>query len=186
MNIFVLSTGRAGSTTFSKACAHLDNYTVSHGCKFTNACDLTFNYPDNHIAVDNRFVDHLNTLNNLYQKDVLYIILHRNLKEQAESLKKLDEKNKYLSLDSCEGVLSYEDYLIKQDEKIADFLYTNYELPYRYKVEHNFLDFNLSLAKDNFDYFWHLINGKGNLTEALDEWDIKYNAGNVLNNLEKR
>jgi len=30
MNVFVLNTGRCGSTTFSKACQHVSNFTSQH------------------------------------------------------------------------------------------------------------------------------------------------------------
>ena len=30
MRVFVLCTGRSGSTTFVRACQHIDNYTASH------------------------------------------------------------------------------------------------------------------------------------------------------------
>ena len=34
-NVFVLCTGRCGSTTFTQACQHIQNYTASHESKIS-------------------------------------------------------------------------------------------------------------------------------------------------------
>lgn len=54
MQVFVLTTGRSGSVTFSKAMEHLDNFTVGHESNFGKVGPARFVYPDNHIEVDNR------------------------------------------------------------------------------------------------------------------------------------
>ena len=58
MRVFVLTTGRCGSTTFSKACSHIDNYTSAHQgvLPLSGRIDTKvlpgLDYPDNHIEVD--------------------------------------------------------------------------------------------------------------------------------------
>ena len=54
MNVFILSTGRSGSQTFARACAHVSNYTSAHESRSGLLGDAHFDYPDNHIESDNR------------------------------------------------------------------------------------------------------------------------------------
>ena len=54
MNIFILNTGRCGSTTFIKACEHIKNYTCAHESLLTEIGAQRFNYPQDHIEADNR------------------------------------------------------------------------------------------------------------------------------------
>jgi hypothetical protein len=55
MRVFVLSTGRCGSTTFARACsASITNYTSAHESRSHVFDSARLNYPDNHIEVDNR------------------------------------------------------------------------------------------------------------------------------------
>lgn len=54
-NVFVLCTGRCGSTTlFAQACQHIENYTASHESKIFLLGDKRLEYSQNHIEVDNR------------------------------------------------------------------------------------------------------------------------------------
>ncbi|MES9978612.1 MAG: hypothetical protein ABW107_07665, partial [Candidatus Thiodiazotropha sp. 6PLUC5] len=54
MNIFILNSGRCGSTTFIKACEHITNYTTGHETRAHLTGDKRIDYPDNHIEADNR------------------------------------------------------------------------------------------------------------------------------------
>lgn len=56
MNVFVLTTGRSGSTTFYKACRHISNYTCGHESNWSLIGKERLNYPENHIEVDNHLV----------------------------------------------------------------------------------------------------------------------------------
>jgi hypothetical protein len=49
MRIFVVGTGRCGTTTFAHAAAYLDNYTVCHESHAGRVGD--WSYPDQHIEV---------------------------------------------------------------------------------------------------------------------------------------
>ena len=49
MRIFVLCTGRCGSTTLAKACKHMTNYTAGHESAMMRD---NLNFPDNHIEVN--------------------------------------------------------------------------------------------------------------------------------------
>jgi len=48
------------------------------------------------------------------------------------------------------------------------------------------MKFSLENAKEDFRKFWALIGAKGNLSAALSEWDIAYNASELDNTQETR
>ncbi len=54
MDVFVLCTGRCGSTTFIKACAHITNYTAAHESRTGLLGSDRLDYPGKHIEADNR------------------------------------------------------------------------------------------------------------------------------------
>lgn len=54
MNIFVLNTGRCGSTTFIQACTHIENYSCAHESNISSLGKERLNYPEDHIEADNR------------------------------------------------------------------------------------------------------------------------------------
>lgn len=86
MNVFVLSTGRAGSKTFALACQNLTNFTSAHESQAAQVGPRRFAYPDNHIEVDNRLTWHLGLLGQHYaQKDVLYVHLKRDAEKTTDS-----------------------------------------------------------------------------------------------------
>jgi hypothetical protein len=66
MRVFVLTTGRSGSTTFAAACSHLENFTSGHETRWNADPEDRLSYPDRHIEVDNRLAWFLGTLDNLY------------------------------------------------------------------------------------------------------------------------
>ena len=87
VNVFVLSTGRCGSLSFARACAHLTNYTAGHESRAHLFGRERLDYPDNHIEVDNRLAWFLGPLAERYDdRDVLYVHLTRDPQETAESL----------------------------------------------------------------------------------------------------
>ena len=88
MNVFVLNTGRCGSTTFTKACKHITNYTSEHESRAGMLGKKHFNYPGNHIETDNRLCWFLGRLDEAYGNDAYYVHLKRNTKDVASSFAK--------------------------------------------------------------------------------------------------
>lgn len=84
MRVFVVGTGRCGTTTWAKACSHLTNYTSAHESKSGEVIDRLV-YPDNHIEIDNRLSWFLGSLQVEYGRDPLYIHLTRDPEETALS-----------------------------------------------------------------------------------------------------
>jgi len=91
MNIFILNTGRCGSTTFIEACQHISNYSSAHESLSTYIGKQRLNYPDNHIEADNRLSWFLGRLDKEYGDDAFYVHLSRDLKQTAESFAKRED-----------------------------------------------------------------------------------------------
>ena len=88
MNVFILSTGRCGSTTFIKACEHITNYTALHESRSTRLASDRLNYADNHIESDNRLSWILGRLDEKYGDGAFYVFLSRNELETRQSFSK--------------------------------------------------------------------------------------------------
>lgn len=79
MRVFVLGTGRCGTTTFSHACSHIENMTSGHETNSRLVGDDRLAYPDGHIEADNRLSWMLGALGSRYDgTDVLYVHLRRD------------------------------------------------------------------------------------------------------------
>src|SRR6478752_4229315 len=85
MNIFVLCTGRCGSTTFIKACSHISNFTSAHESRAHLIGEDRLDYPTNHIEADNRLSWLLGRLGRKYGRDAVYVHLKRNMRDTAHS-----------------------------------------------------------------------------------------------------
>lgn len=84
MRVFVLCTGRCGSTTFARAASHATNVTAAHESR-AHLLRRRLDYPDNHVEVDNRLAWFLGGLEKRYGDDPLYVHLTRDAEETAES-----------------------------------------------------------------------------------------------------
>jgi hypothetical protein len=175
MNIFVLNTGRCGSTTFIKACEHITNYSSAHESRSGFIGEAHFQYPPNHIEADNRLSWFLGRLDKIYGNDAFYVHLKRNEFDTARSFVKRfntgiigayranilmrcppDSDSMAVCLDYCHTVNDNIELFLKDKTKV--------------------MAFSLETAKEDFHSFWDLINAEGNLSAALAEWDIAYNV----------
>ena len=85
-NVFVLGTGRCGTMTFSAACAHFDNFSASHESRTSLLGADRFDYPDDHIEVDNRLSWFLGELDRRFDDDeTFYVHLTRSSDEVVDS-----------------------------------------------------------------------------------------------------
>jgi hypothetical protein len=175
MNIFVLNTGRCGSTTFIKACEHITNYTSAHESRSGFIGEAHFQYPPNHIEADNRLSWFLGRLDKTYGNDAFYVHLKRNEVDTARSFVKRCNTGiigAYRAdiLMRCppdsDPMAACLDYYHTVNSNIESFL----------KDKTRVMIFSLETAKRDFQSFWSLINAEGNFSAALAEWDIAYNA----------
>lgn len=181
MNVFVLCTGRCGSTTFSKAAAHMTNFTAGHVTRCSLIGNHRLAYPPSHIEVDNRLSWFLGRLDSTYGKNAYYVHLQRDILKTAESFcdrwnfgimqayrigilmgnpklqEATDEKTKFsVAFDYCCTV----------NENIRCFL----------KDKPNYMTFRLENAANDWERFWNWIGAKGDFAASLGEWSINYNA----------
>ena len=85
--VFVLSTGRCGSTTLAASCAHITNHTSGHETNWGRLGDDRLDYPADHIEVDNRLSWFLGPLAARYP-DARYVHLVRDRRQVVDSFLK--------------------------------------------------------------------------------------------------
>lgn len=175
MNVFVLCTGRCGSTTFAKACEHITNYTVGHESRANMIGEERLNYPDNHIEIDNRLAWFLEELDAKYKTDnVEYFHLRRNLEDVIASYAKRMDRG--IMKAYKEGVLlgSTDN---TEEEVARDYVQLIRRRISRFqeRPEHGWI-LDLENIKKEFSSFWGYIEAEGDLGAALIEWDTKHNA----------
>lgn len=83
MRVFVLCTGRSGSTTLAQALSHATNMTVGQETR-NHLIEGRLAYPDNHIEVDPRLVFFLGPLSEQYP-EARWIHLKRSPEDVAKS-----------------------------------------------------------------------------------------------------
>jgi hypothetical protein len=175
MNIFVLNSGRCGSTTFIQACQHITNYSALHESRCGLIGAERLNYPDNHIEADNRLSWFLGRLDQQYGNDAFYVHLRREREATAESFARRAQFG--IMQAYREGIV-----LGLQDTPTAheialdylDTIETNIELFLKDKERK--MGFQLERAEEEFRRFWQLIGAEGDLEAALATWQTRYNA----------
>ena len=175
MNIFILNTGRCGSTTFIKACSHITNYTSAHESLLTGVGNRRLSYPENHIEADNRLSWFLGRLDDTFGDDAYYVHLSRNSNDVTNSFSK---RINFGILKAYEqGILMHEQHKLSAHEIASDYIVTvesNIKLFLKDKTRQ--MDVSLETINTDFITFWKNIGAQGNLDEALKELDKNYNA----------
>jgi len=177
MNVFVLNTGRCGSTTFIQACRHIKNYTSAHESRSGLLGQAHFDYPENHIEADNRLSWFLGRLDRRYGDEAFYVHLRRDDLETARSFERrfgfrrgiiaAYRSNLHIGLDESTPPLEIcLDY--------CDTVNSNIELFLKDKTRK--MEFRLERAADDFRRFWEQISAEGDLEAALREFAIPHNA----------
>ncbi|MGB3694077.1 MAG: hypothetical protein WBG70_11615 [Spirulinaceae cyanobacterium] len=182
MNIFVLNTGRCGSTTFIEACKHISNFSSAHESRSKLLGEDRLNYPNNHIEADNRLSWVLGRLDKVYGNDAVYIHLKRDDNATARSFVKRFSKGIIKSYK--DGVLmgSLDQDAPSNDAPMSvaldycDTVNSNIELFLKDKTQK--MNFSLENSQEDFPKFWQLIGAEGNLEAALAEFSTCYNASN--------
>lgn len=178
MNVFVLSTGRCGSTTFAKACAHIANYTSAHESRVAMLGPARLDYPENHIESDNRLAWFLGRMEKRYGDGAFYVHLTRDRMAVARSYAKRLEPGMIMPA-YAQGIhLGLPQDIAPLALDIAldyvDTVTANIEAFLAGKTRR--MDFRLEDAKADFERFWVAIGAQGNLAAALAEFDVAHNA----------
>lgn len=175
MNVFVLNTGRCGSTTFERACSHIENYTSAHESRSHILGPSHFDYPEQHIEIDNRLTWHLGRLGSRFGDDAVYVHLTRNREDTITSFVKRYQKGVIKA--HRKGMMMG---LPKESDPrevagdYCDTVYSNIEYFLRDKTKK--MHFSLENPHGGFVEFWNLIGAEGDMEAALAEFDKKYNA----------
>ncbi|MES9897642.1 MAG: hypothetical protein ABW148_01305 [Sedimenticola sp.] len=175
MNIFILNTGRCGSTTFIQACRHITNYSAAHESRIQLIGDRRLAYPQNHIEADNRLSWLLGRLEQTYGDGAFYVHLRRDADATSESFARREEMG--IMKAYREGILLGGQNGHSALDFAADYIETvesNIELFLRNKRHR--MTFSLENAKENFSHFWEWIGAEGDREQALMEWDTHHNA----------
>lgn len=175
MNVFILNTGRCGSTTFIKACQHINNYSAAHESRSTLIAEQRLTYPENHIEADNRLSWILGRLDNVYGDNAFYVHLHRDKNKTAESFSKRNEFG--IMKAYREGILMQEEQNDSALELAQDYIETiESNITLFLKDKTHTMEFSLENAERGFTRFWQSINAEGDFEAALAEWKTSYNA----------
>ena len=175
MNIFILNTGRCGSTTFIQACRHIRNFSAGHETRIHCLGTERFAYPEWHIEADNRLAWFLGRLDRAYGDRAWYVHLSREPEATAASFARRTEFG--IMQAYREGILLggepgqsaqalARDYIETVEGNIALFL----------KDKRHRMAFRLEQAKADFRQFWTWIGAEGDLDAALAAWDERHNA----------
>ena len=179
MNVFILNTGRCGSTTFIEACQQITNYTAGHESRVTFLGTERMAYPLDHIEADNRLSWLLGRLDRAYGDEAFYVHLRRERNRTAESftrrmqfgIMKAYREGVYLREEESDEAMEFAlDYIDTVEENIKCFL----------KDKTRTMEFRLESAKEDFVQFWNRIGAEGDLEQALEAWDTHHNASEVL------
>jgi hypothetical protein len=171
MNIFVLTTGRAGSVAFIAACHHIKNFSAAHESRVHLIGEDHFNYPDNHIEADNRLSWFLGTLDSKFGDHAMYVHLTRDRETVAKSYLKRYDYERGIMKAYHQGILRGNttgldpldiclDYCDAVNENIRHFL----------KDKTHTMDIQLEKILEQFPVFWERIGASGDLKASLQEW----------------
>lgn len=178
MRVFVLTTGRSGSTTFARAASHISNFTAAHESR-SDRHHARLSYPDDHIEVDNRLGWFLGSLGKLYGDDPLFVHLIRDPGEVAESYSKRFDGAISLMRAFAQDVLQRAAVPVDQETRMAiarlcvATLEDNIAAFLRDKSK--VVKASLPDLRPGFDEMWERIGAEGDLTAAHQDLRRRYN-----------
>ena len=176
MNVFVLCTGRCGSTSFAKACEHISNYTCSHESRVGKIGEERIKFPDQHIEVDNRLAWFMGQLDVLYQPyATFYVWLRRNVLDTRASYSRRGDRGIMQAF--RDGIHIGADQETPHDQvaaalvsvmccNIAEFI-SRKPLTMIIDIEE---------IEKTFPLFWESIEAEGDFDAALAEFGERHNA----------
>lgn len=173
MNVFVLTTGRTGSTGFAMACRHISNFSAGHESRARSIGASRLDYPDNHVEVDNRLVWFLGGLDRAFP-GARYVHLTRDSEEVARSYNRRWHQYQTIVRAWKDGVLMggrgrplpiCRDYVANTNENIALFV-----------RDRPSITVELERIDSHFPAFWQWIGAEGDLAAAMSEWPKRHNS----------
>ena len=176
MNVFVLTTGRSGSLSFSEACRHMTNYSSGHETRVGLIGEHRLSYPDNHIETDDRLAWFLGRLDDAYGGEAFYVHLLRNDEDTAAS--RVRRWNKPMMRAYRNGILWDVDPGLDRLEVARDLNVTvNANIRFFLRDKPRQMTIEIESARRSFPQFWDLIGAQGDLDRALAELDRRHHEG---------
>lgn len=176
MNIFVLSTGRCGSTTFTRACEHITNFSASHESRCKKLGAERFNYSENHIEIDNRLSWLLGRLDETYGDNAFYVHLKRAEDLVATSFTKRYQGGIIKAYRGGGIIMGVSENTEPMDVSIDYYRTVNSNISLFLKDKTKKMKFNLENYESDFKEFWTKIEADGNYELALSEFNTTHNA----------
>lgn len=194
MNVFVLCTGRCGSTAFAKACGHITNFTADHESKERRGKigPVRWEFPDNHIEVDFRLAWTLGRLDVLWGKKAFYVHLTRDAEAVAKSFVRLAQIER--GSDKIVRRFDLPEHLNRPASPLWSYMHVHsvklapIDIVAREMVESVNADITAFLKDkehihvrmehidEDFPEFWRAIGAEGDLDAALAEFKAQHNS----------
>ena len=178
--VFVLCTGRCGSTTFAAACQQANNFTATHESHTYRLGADRFAYPPNPIEVDNRLAWFTGKLDAHFGATPFYVHLTRNRAQTAASFATRITHGlmKAYRNDILLDLPKYEPHppALAIAEDLVDTITENITLFLRDKPR--VMQISLETIRTDFPKFWAWIGAQGDLDAALATFATRHNATN--------
>lgn len=177
-NIFVLCTGRCGSTTLAKACAHLTNRSSAHESRTHLLGPERLAYPPRHIEIDNRLSWLLGRLDRDWGDRAAYVHLTRAPEEVARSYA---ARVQHGIMRAYHTAIIYRAQKLTPDVPVIDFA-RDYVDTVTENIRHFLRDkshvmtMTLETLGPDFDRFVDWSGSTGNLDAARAQLAIHHNA----------
>lgn len=184
MNVFVLTTGRTGSTTLTKACSHITNYSAAHESRINEIGDERLEFPLNHIEIDNRLSFYLGSLDKKYGNNALYVHLMRSEEKVSNSFNNRWSNRPSIMRAFAENIKYFLFEKLNDDEKyrlsVEYVKMINDNIDLFLKDKKNVLRVDIDNMDTDFKLFWEFIEAKGDYTMAINEFAVKYNPTKII------
>jgi len=174
MNVFVLSTGRCGSTTLARACSHICNFTSAHESNRSKPVMERLDYPPNHIEIDNRLSWFLGELANRYGSDAYYVHLKRAPESVAESFMHRWRPRGSIIRGFGRNILCVTEQTIDVARLYVSCVNSNIE-HFLYDKPHS-MTIELEHMEEHFAEFWSWIEAEGDLDQAIEQLRQPHNS----------
>jgi hypothetical protein len=179
MNVFVLCTGRSGSSGFIRACNHITNFSAGHETLANKLGADRFKFPSHHIEADNRLSWQLGQLEKNYGKEAFYVHLKRDNQSTAKSFMNRFLMPKSMIYAYANGIKKSPPEILSHKDRFEiclDYVNTvNTNLEFFLKDKPNTMTIELENIQNDFKIFWKNIEAEGDLQKALSEFSIKHN-----------
>lgn len=177
MNLFVLGTGRCGTTTFMRACKHVTNFTAQHESRVNAIGPARLDYPENHIEADNRLSWFLGRLEETYGDRAFYVHMLRDEEAVVKSYLKRWKVDHSITYGYRTAIVPNPDPATPPIDVVRDMCRTiNANVRSFMATKSHTAVLHLERAETEFPALWHAAGFEGDLEAALKEWRVPYNA----------